>query len=208
MDGRNKRATYLQNLYERNDIYYDFFFSYSYISFFCRIMSKILSTLTYMLLLTINTPFIFITGFSIGTFYAHSEEVDTALLRLDLSKQNRTKLWEHIKLNCSNLLIEYPEFDTFPRVELCYDYHLAMNLGKLMIVFSTFYHICLLYRLHGAHRLSTVIMGILSAFFFYVKFINDQWMLILVESILISVGFSIIFGHYAISSYNNNLKKQ
>ena len=104
-------------------------------------MSKILSTLTYMLLLTINTPFIFITGFSIGIFWAHSEEFEKALLRLDLIKQNRTKLWEHIKLNCSTLLIEYPEFDTFPKVNLCYGYHLAMSLGKLMIVFSTFYNV-------------------------------------------------------------------
>lgn len=207
MYGRKERSTYRKNLYEKNDLYYHFLFFSSYISFCCRFMSKTLSDSTYIYLLMINIPLAALTGFTVGTFLGHSENLDTALLRLDLTKQNRSKIFEYIKSNCSQLMIEYPEFDTFPKVELCHGYHLGMNFGKLVIVFSTFYNVYLLYRLYSVHRLSTVIIGILSTFLLYVKFINDQWILQLVESTMVSIGFSIVIGHYVLSTYSKDLKQ-
>jgi hypothetical protein len=115
---------------------------------------------------------------------------------------------QQIRSNCSHLNIEYPEFDTPPKVELCDDYGLSIKLGKLVVILSSLYNVYLFYDLYDAHRSAITIVGIMSIFLFYVNCTNNEYVLLLLESILIVLGFLIIIGHYLLPDFDNYLKKQ
>ncbi|CAF2655227.1 unnamed protein product [Rotaria sp. Silwood2] len=146
--------------------------------------------------------------FSIGIFYGHSQQLDWAMLRFDPIKQNKSKIFEYIRSNCSQLINEYPEFSTFPKVELCHHYSFSLKLGKIVVILTILYDIYLLYGLYNAYRLAIIVMGIMLTFIFYINFINNEWTLQLLECILILFGFVMIIGQYLLPNFDEYLKNQ
>jgi hypothetical protein len=171
-------------------------------------MPKQLSAGLYTILLLVNTLIVAMSSFSMGRLHRHSINLDEAILRLKPFQQNRSKILQQIRSNCSHLTIEYPEFDTAPKIELCDDYGLSIKLGKLVVILSSLYNAYLFYDLYDAHRSAITIVGIMSIFLFYVNCTNNEYVLLLLESILIVLGFLIIIGHYLLPDFDNYLKKQ
>jgi hypothetical protein len=152
-------------------------------------MSQRLSTGSYIILIMVNAFIAVMALFSMGIFYGHSQQLDWAMLRLDSSKRNRSKILEYIRSNCSQLIVEYSEFYTFSKAELCDAYGFSVKLGKIVVVLSTLYDMYLLYGLYNVHRLVIIIM---STFVSYINFTNDEWILQLLESII----FARFYYHY------------
>jgi len=145
---------------------------------------------------------------SIGIFYGHSNQLDWAMLRLDPFKQNRSKVLEYIRSNCSQLVVEYPEFYTFPEAELCETYGFSLKLGKVVVVLSILYNTYILYRLFGLPRLPLIIMGVTSTFLFYTTFTNNERTLQSLVSVLILLDFVMISGHNLFPNFDEHVKKQ
>ncbi|CAF2105310.1 unnamed protein product [Rotaria magnacalcarata] len=171
-------------------------------------MSQRLSTGSYIILIMINISIALGAVLSMGIFHGHSQQLDWAMLRLDSFKQNRSKIFEYIRSNCSQLIVEYPEFYTFPQAELCDRYGFSLKLGKTVVVLSILYDIYLLNGLYNAHRLVIIIMGIMSTLVFYINVISDEWTVELLGSILTLLGFIMIIGQYLFPNFDEHVKKQ
>lgn len=61
-------------------------------------MSKQLSACSYVTLTMINTFIGLIASYSLGLFHGYLEQIDTAMRRLDSSKQNRFAVLEYKKI--------------------------------------------------------------------------------------------------------------
>ncbi len=180
----------------------------SYLSFNYRFMSKQLSGGLYFTLLFVNMFIAYMTAFSMGLLHQHSMNLDEAILRLKPFQQNRSNIMQQIRSNCSHLNIEYPEFDTPPKVELCDDYGLSIKLGKLVVILSSLYDAYLFYDLFSAHRSAITIVGIMPIFLLYTNCTNNEYVLVLSELILFMLGFVMIIGHYLSSDSDNYSKEQ
>ncbi|CAF4890676.1 unnamed protein product [Rotaria socialis] len=144
-----------------------------------------------------------IASYSLGVFHRHSKQIDEAMLRLDLRKQNRSKILENVKSNCSQLIVEYPEFNVYPQINLCSDYDLSSKLVKLTIILSTLYNIYLFYMLYRSILLSIIIMGISSTFLFNMNFFNNGQILHFLDVTLVFIGFVLIVGHILLTNSKN-----
>ncbi|CAF3985166.1 unnamed protein product [Rotaria sp. Silwood1] len=171
-------------------------------------MSERLSTVSYLILILVNILIALMALFSIGIFDGHSQQLDWAMLHLDPIKQNKSKIFEYIRSNCSQLINEYPEFSTFPKVALCDHYSFSVKLGKIVVILSILYDIYLLYGLYNVYRLAIIVTGIMSTFIFYINFINNEWTLQLLECILILLGFVMIIGQYLLPNFDEYVKNQ
>jgi hypothetical protein len=171
-------------------------------------MPKQLSTGLYFILLFVNIFIRFIASFYTGALHRHSINLDGAILRLKPFQQNRSKILQLIRSNCSHLTIEYPEFDTASQIELCDGYGLSIKLGKLVVILSSLYNAYLFNDLYSAHRSAIAMVGIMSTLLFYINCINNEYVLLLLELISILLGFLIIIGHYLSSDFDNYLSKQ
>ncbi|CAF3410651.1 unnamed protein product, partial [Rotaria socialis] len=163
-------------------------------------MFKKLSISSYFILVMIGTIIGLIVSYSLGVFHRHSKQIDEAMLRLDLRKQNRLKILENVKSNCSQLIVEYPEFNVYPQINLCSDYDLSSKLVKLTIILSTLYNIYLFYMLYRSILLSIIIMGISSTFLFNMNFFNNGQILHFLDVTLVFIGFVLIVGHILLTN--------
>jgi len=57
-------------------------------------------------------------SYSWGVFQGNLEQVNNAMVRCNLFKQNRSIMFEYMKLNCSQLIIDYPELNMYPEIDL------------------------------------------------------------------------------------------
>ncbi len=142
-----------------------------------------------------------------GMLYQHSNEVDKVILQLDVYKRNRSEIYRYITLNCSQLLIEYPEFMIFSQVDLCQSYYFALTLGKMMLLSSILYYIYLLYFLYNPSVLLLISTGISSAFPFLSSFINNVFIFPLFESTVILTGYIVIVVHSLLPNFNDRMTK-
>jgi hypothetical protein len=170
-------------------------------------MRNQLSTGLYMAIMMINVFIGFLAGFSLGVFYGHLEQLDKAMLSLHPLKPNRSMILEHIKSNCSELIVKYPEFDMDTKIGLCRGYQLSLKLVTIAIILSTLYNICLLYGLYGSVLLSAIIMGISSIFLLNISLSNDEQILHNLEIILFIIGFGMILSHIVFANSNNRLSR-
>ncbi|CAF3944975.1 unnamed protein product [Rotaria sp. Silwood1] len=171
-------------------------------------MSQRLPTDSYMILLYINILLLAMGSLSIGIFLGHSNQLDWAMMRLDAFKQNRSKILEYIRSDCSQLIVEYPEFYTYPEAELCVTYGFSLKLGKLVVILSILYNTYLLYRLFDLPPLPLIVSGVTLTFLFYITFTNNEWTLQALESILILLGFIMISGHNLFLNIDEHMKKE
>jgi hypothetical protein len=170
-------------------------------------MSQQLSRGSYAILLWVNMLLVMMAAYSVGRFYAHSKNLDYAMLRLDLCKQNRSKILEYMRSNCSQLIVEYPEFYISPHVKLCEVYGFSLKLGKVVVVLSILYDIYLLHRLFGLPPLPLIIMGAISTFLFYITFTNNECILQILESFLIVLGCIMIPVQYSFPTFDEHVKQ-
>ncbi|CAF1933452.1 unnamed protein product [Rotaria magnacalcarata] len=168
-------------------------------------MFKKFSISSYFILVMIGTIIGLIASYSLGVFHRHSKQINEAMLRLDLRKQNRSKILENVKSNCSQLIVEYPEFNVYPQINLCSDYDLSSKLVKLTIILSKLYNIYLFYMLYRSILLSIIIMGISSTFLFNMNFFNNGQILHFLDVTLVFIGFVLIVGHILLTNSNNQL---
>ncbi len=156
----------------------------------------------------INVFIGFLASFSLGVFHRHLEQLDKAMLRLYPLKPNRSMILEHIKSNCSELIVKYPEFDMDTKIDLCRGNQLSLKLVTIAIILSTLYNICLLYGLYGSVLLSSIIMGISSIFLLNTSLSNDGQILHNLEIILFIIGLGMILCHIVFANSNNRLSKR
>ncbi len=88
-------------------------------------MTEPLPVTSYVMLILVNTVILVPAIFSMGMLYQHSTEVDKSMRQLDAFKRNRFEIYRYGTLNCSQLLIEYPEFILFVQLDLYKTYMLA-----------------------------------------------------------------------------------
>jgi hypothetical protein len=189
---------------ERINLSVDLFRSVaSFIYFLCRFMRNQLSTDLYMAIMMINVFIGCLASFSLGVFYEHLEKLDKAMLRLYPLKPNRSMILEHIKSNCSELIVKYPEFNMDSKIDLCRGYQLSLKLVTIAIILSTLYNICLLYGLYDSVLLAAIIMGISSTFLLNTSLSNDGQTLHNLEIILFIIGFGMILRHSVFVNSNN-----
>ncbi|CAF1445971.1 unnamed protein product, partial [Rotaria sordida] len=110
--------------------------------------------------------------------------------------------------DCSQLIVEYPEFYTYPEAELCVTYGFSLKLGKLVVILSILYNAYLLYRLFDLPPLPLIVSGVTLTFLFYITFTNNEWTLQALESILILLGFIMISGHNLFLNIDEHMKKE
>jgi hypothetical protein len=170
-------------------------------------MSKQLSRGSFAIIIWINMLLGFMAAYSIGIFYGHSKNLDYVMLHLDSYKQNRSKILEYIRSNCSQLIIEYPEFDIFSQVDLCKSYGFSLKLGKVVVVLSILYDTYLLHGLFGSPPLPLITMGVTPTFLFYTTFRNNEWTLQMLESFLIVLGFIMITVQCLCPTFDEHVKQ-
>ncbi len=175
-------------------------------------MPRRLSTDLYLFtfLLMVNTFIGSIASYSWGLFNGHLKQLDKAMLRLDSFKQNRSIILEYIKLNCSQLIIEYPEFYMDPKIDLCSRYDLSLKLINFAIILSTSFTGYLLYALFDSFLLSSIIIGISLIFLFTcsTNFSNDGQTVYILELILVFIDFAIMLGDASSVNSNNQLDRR
>lgn len=168
---------------------------------FCsRFMSKQLSARAY---LTFAFGHIFISSFAfllIGFLYAKSEQLTEIIVHLDSTKYDQLKIMQKIWSNCSELTIDYPELHVFPHVKPCKSYDFALKLEKIVMILLILYYIYLFKVLYGSIFVPVIMMSFLSTFIFH--FTNDQWTMILFQSLLVLMGVVIIVGHCLLTDKN------
>lgn len=168
-------------------------------------MTEQLSISSYLILIIINTFIGLIASYSLGLFHGHSKQLDKAMLHLDSFKQNQSIMLVYIKSNCSQPIIEYPEFFMYPQIDLCSRYYLSLKLTKLVKILSIFFNIYLLNLLDGSAPLSSVIIVVLSSFLFITNISNDEEALLILNIILVVIDFIVIIGHSSLATTSDQL---
>ncbi len=120
----------------------------------------------------------------------------------DAFKRNLFKIYRYVTLNCSQLLIEYPEFMLFVQLDLCKTYNESLILGKLSLFLSTLFNTYLPYGLYRPPVLPIIVTGFTTGALFYTNFTDDQWRISIIESISIFAGYSIIVGHLLLPNFD------
>ncbi len=85
-------------------------------------MSRPLSTGQYIFLLCINFIIGFMAAYSIRWHPNNLDTVDAAILKTNSIISNRAKILTFIKMNCTKLLIQFPELEALPDIDLCNRY--------------------------------------------------------------------------------------
>lgn len=171
-------------------------------------MSEQLSTCRYLSLILFNSLLAMAATFAMGLLYAHSKELDMLMLQLDLSEQNKSKIFTHIKSNCTELFVVRLKFDLGSAIDLCDDYYLSMTITRTIVILSILYHAYLLCTLFNAYRLSLAITATISIFLFDIPYIIDEWTLHSIQLTLITIGFGMTISHHALSDSDNDLEKK
>ncbi|CAM4938299.1 unnamed protein product [Rotaria socialis] len=129
---------------------------------------------------------------------------------VNMKKLNGDKIniYFYIQSNCSQLLKLYPEFEDFPKLELCKSQENSIILGKVAILLSVIYDSFLPYALYGPPLLPVILMIITSLLLFGTNFLNDQGTIIVIESKSIIAGYLMIVGQCVFARYGDKLKYQ
>ncbi|CAF1146094.1 unnamed protein product [Rotaria magnacalcarata] len=128
------------------------------------------------------------------------------MTHLDSNEYDRSKKIQKILSNCSQLIIDYPESNTFLHIKLNEDCSFALKLGKVVAVLLILYYSYLLNVFYGSIPVPTIVMGLVSTFILY--FTNDQWAMTVSQSILVLMGVIIIVGNCLLPKLDEHLKKQ
>jgi len=134
-------------------------------------------------------------------FHGHLERVNDVMGHFNLFKQNLSIIFEYIKLNCSQLIIEYSELNIYQEIDLCNRYNLSMKLINL----SRFYTAFLIYILFDSVLLSTLIIGISSIFVVNTNLLNNGQ---IIHLILILIDFAILCSYSSSENSNNQLDRR
>jgi hypothetical protein len=157
----------------------------------------------FLCLLMINIFIGLIASYSWRVFHGHLERVNDVMGHFNLFKQNRSIIFEYIKLNSSQLIIDYSELNMYPQIDLCNRYNLSMKLINL----STFYTAFLIYILFDSVLLSTLIIGISSIFVVNTNLLNNGQIIHLFQLILVLINFGILCSYSSSENSNNQLDR-
>lgn len=171
-------------------------------------MSKQLKMGYYVTLLMINTLLAAMGGASVGAFLQYQEGMETAMIRLDTLKRNKLKVYDYIKSNCTQLLVEYPEFNLFPTIDLCAQYGLAIKFGKFVIFLSSLYNIFLPFLLYGPPLIPVILTSFGAIFVFVCSNTSNHSIVFLSEMTTILVGFFLINIQFLVPDLDETLERK
>ncbi|CAF1659272.1 unnamed protein product [Rotaria magnacalcarata] len=108
-----------------------------------------LSSLIYVILVLVNSIIGFLACYSIGNTNRINTETNKTMVNMKKLNGNKVNIYFYIQNNCSQLLKLYPEFEDFPKLELCKSQENSIILGKVAILLSVVYDSFLPYALYG-----------------------------------------------------------
>lgn len=171
-------------------------------------MPKRLKIIGYVVLVFINGLISTMAGISFGSFLQYEHEVENALIRLNKLNQNKSKIFNYIHSNCSNLILEYPEFALFPQIDLCGQYGLSLEIAKIVVFLSSIYNTILPFMLYGPPILPVIIVSFTSLIMFLCSYTNDYSMVLQSEFITVVAGYLIILTEVVAPNFDDFLKRK
>lgn len=110
-------------------------------------MSQRLSTGWYIFLLCINFIIGLMAAYSMGLHHDYLNKVDAAIVKASSIIFNRSKILDSIRKNCTQLLVQFPELEVLPAMDLCDSYRFSIKFSKVVVIISTLYDTYLPYGL-------------------------------------------------------------
>ncbi|CAF3899462.1 unnamed protein product [Rotaria sp. Silwood1] len=168
-------------------------------------MTKSFTILTYLVLAYFNTFLLVLIILPIGIHIGRSKEIHKMNIQFNSFISNRSLIYDYINVNCPEVMIHYPIFEQFSKIQLCTNYDISMKFGKFVGILSTFYDIFLSFIFYGSSLGPVLMMFITLIKIFYMNFISDVLIIMLLETSLILVGYLMIFIHCIAPKLNQNI---
>ena len=160
----------------------------------------------YIILIMINSFLGFLASYSLGLFRGYSKQIDEYVKCFDSSIDNRSLVFKSIKSDCSLISINYTGFDMQPHSAIRSAYELSVKLANWTIILSTTYNIYLCHILLFTRLVCSLIIGILSSFFFVIVYSYDERIRHLFGVFLVFIGFILIVSHVVLVTSNDQLE--
>jgi hypothetical protein len=133
------------------------------------------------------------------------DTVDAAILKTNSIISNRAKILTFIKMNCTKLLIQFPELEALPDIDLCNRYQFSRKFNKVVVIISTLYDTYLPYSLYGPPILPVIISALTSLILFSTNYVTNEFIIQWLELAVVLCGFLIIILHYFFPDFDGTL---
>lgn len=167
-------------------------------------MIRKLNVVFYLLLMLINSLIGFQSSYSWGML-SQTDTNEKLMLNIRTLNLNKNKIYDYVKINCTELIHAYPEFLDFRQINICWERNGPLLLGKISILLSTLYNTYLPYALYGPPIMPILVMFIACSILWSTSFIEDPWTITAIEFSSIIAGYVMIITQCLIAHVDNRL---